>query len=662
MADLSIMYQPIAGGWVKLGTQTGGGRGVNPESISLEGDRGEGGCLAASFKLKQDPRWINSEMQAFTPITVWDGAVCIWSGRTIMAPTTFGESDIEVVVQCQGWWQHLKDDCTDREWVISDLGRAIESRTTTDALLSIQSASIVTRSEGGALYLGVASGVPVTFSQRAGFHFDAGPNNLITRAVLVYTSSNNNGNLRIYASGMANTSMNGIGGADSTNFINNAGASGTRAWTFATPRRYLSLALHVDGSHTPAADAWFQFSQVILFMDTADESGNASILKASTVISETLDAIAPKISRDRSRITTTALNLPQFPGSPAWRYADELIKQANAPHGYITRLTPEPLPVFEFFPVPTDYRFVVGQGEYTLVEPAAQDGQFVYSRIISEFEDAAGVRSYADSETTEWFYSTSQPTNPSFTVDASGWGGGITRDTGSFNSSPASGLVPSAATAQTATLTTPLVVGRTYRLEAMVIGSSAGTITMGTAAPFGVIASSAVAISTSWALKTYEFTCTDPAEVPFVQWGGAVTTRIDDVALRELGGNVVAQRGFRRTALRPMTHRTTLATAQAVSDLELDAAQFPPFKGTITVSGRIPLKGGGHLDVAHLPGMTGENILIKNLQDPNTQALGRIGNITSAIYDHKTRRTMIGIDRDLKFISQIRDRLAIAQR
>jgi hypothetical protein len=140
MADLHVMYQPLDGGWVKLGTQSGGGRGVVAESIRLEGDRGEGGCLSASFRLKQDPRWIATQMEKATPIVVMDGAEAIWSGRIAETPMTFGEDDIEVGVNAQGWWQHLKDDCTDREWVVSDLSRWVDARSSSAAVLTYASA------------------------------------------------------------------------------------------------------------------------------------------------------------------------------------------------------------------------------------------------------------------------------------------------------------------------------------------------------------------------------------------------------------------------------------------------------------------------------------------------------------------------------------------
>lgn len=682
MADLSIMYQPIAGGWVKLGTQTGGGRGVLPESIQLEGDRGEGGCHAASFRLKQDPRWINGEMQQFTPIAVWDGAECVWSGRVIEAPTTFGEDDIEVVVQCEGWWQHLKDDCTDREWVIDDLSRfqSIASRPTT-TLSAINLAAGVEANDG-AVVLSIAKNNELTINRGSGVVMDLGPTNRAKRVAVSITHNGLWGSSQCYLLVRGSDTEDPISGGGTEDvysaYIGTA-ATLTPSGTFSTARRFVSVFwFWVAATTNAGADGAIRLNSCRVFTDAADESGGASVLKASTVIGETLDTCAPLISPRRDRITTTSLNLPQFPGSPGYRYAHELVKQANAYHGYIARLTPDPKPVFEYFPVPTDYRFVVGEGEYTLLEPAAQDGRAVASRVITEFEDASGVRSYAESSVpTNAVYATaaSQLSNPSFDTNTTGWSnisGSIARDTGVFDTTPAS--LSLTRDAYTESFATNLVVGTAYRIIVRTRISSGTNGVELYVTPTGsawTVAAGRVAVqdlfvSTTWKDIAIDFVANatsvrlSAVSTGFAGYPAAVY--IDSIRVEAQMSNVVVRRGFRRTFLRPMTQRSTAATAQAIADLELDNAQYPPFKGTITVTGTIPLKGGGHLDVAHLAGMTGENILLKNLHDPNSQALGRIGNIQSVVYDHNKRRAMIGIDRDLRFVSELRNRLELFAR
>lgn len=695
MADLHVMYQPLGGGWVKLGTQTGGGRGVVAESIRLEGDRGEGGCLSASFKLKQDPRWIATQMEKATPIVVMDGAEPIWSGRIAETPMTFGEDDIEVGVNAQGWWQHLKDDCTDREWVIDDLSRFFDARQSAGAVLGTTGlyAAAQVQVGDGIITLMNPNGTVLSTNGRANAALDLGENNLARRIIVTYESSNIAANTSLTVGCGTTASITDpahVGGGGGAVIANNAGASGTATVTPTTPSRFVILGLVTTLGHTAGADEWFKITSVKIFTDAADESGNASILKASTIIGETLDECCPNISPDRSRITTTALSLPQFPGSPGWRFAEELIRQANAPHGYLARLTPDPVPVFEYGPIPTDYRFVLGEGQYTLLEPAAQSLHGVANRVITEFEDAAGVRSYAESGGLENSLHYSQLSNGTFDVNTTGWSaaaGTLLRDTspvyegaGSLRMT-SSGIGVSEAQTANEIAVAPSTEYRLkfafYRRTALTVSSirptSNGATSLTQASSATELAALAAAMSAqavnTWQVYTLRFrTNADTTNIGiFLQFTGSPATtavaNIDSVQITSELTTLLGRRGFQRTFLRPMSQRSTLATAEAIADLELDAAQFPPFKGTLGLVGRVNLKGGGSMDVSHIPGHgIGENVLISNLHDSNSQGLGRIGNITSAVYDHDKRMCVVGIDRDLRFISELRARLSLFAR
>jgi hypothetical protein len=337
---------------------------------------------------------------------------------------------------------------------------------------------------------------------------------------------------------------------------------------------------------------------------------------------------------------------------------------------------------------------VLGEGQYTLLEPAAQDGQHVFNRVITEYEDAAGVRGAATSEDQTYMVSSTQLPNPSFDTDTSSWtvfNGTLTRDTVVFDTAPASGRLTSNAGGyayfesprhtELRRNTEYQMVIRFRRNATLVNGISAGIYVFGaegtnsfgtgSTGPFG---SAHIANTDLNAYGTGSFvdvpikfrtgnSGTAAVSIELEGPSSTILAYIDSITIRQKGSSVVSRRGFRRTALRPMTHRSTAATADAIAQLELNASQFPPFKGTIAVTGRIPLKGGGSMDAAHIPGRgIGENLLLKNLADPNSQALGRIGNIQSAVYDESKHQTLIGIDRDLHFISQLRDRLAINAR
>lgn len=684
MADLNIMYQPIGGGWVKLGTQTGGGRGVLPGSIRLEGDRGEGGCLSASFKLKQDPRWIAFELDKATPIAVWDGSEPIWSGRVAESPTTFGEDDIEVTVNCQGWWQHLKDDCTDREWVINDLSKFTPNASMIGAAYNAHQPTVPSV-DGRAIMLPAPQGSSAVGSRLCAVTLDAGPNNLIKKAVATFRQQAAPASPAWFLYARISNTIDALtaGLADATQANPAANTQYFLTPSHGTGGRYLHLFWYWNGATIAAlpSDLGCVVEAASIFTDSADESGNASILKASTVISETLDAIAPLISSRRDRITTTTLSLPQFPGGAKWRYADELIKQANAYHGYIARLTPEPTPVFEYFPVPTDYRFVVNEGQYTFLEPAAQALQGVASRVITEFEDAAGVKNYSQASAAASTNARATPqtdvtiTNPSFDTNTTGWtasgSSSISRSTATFDTTPASGqwTLNNQGDTLTGAMTGTARFGKSY-IIAVAIRSNAVTVTetrikIGTTTDY---VEATIPVTTAWVTHVFNWTPRANAATPSIILTNTLLSVaaqdifVDSITMGQNSYSAPLARGFTRTFLRPMTQRSTAATAQAIAQLELDNAQFPPFKGTIGVTGRIPLKGGGTMDVSHVPALVGENILIANLHDPNTQGFGRVGNIQSAVYDHDKRQVTIGIDRDLSFITELRNRLELFSR
>lgn len=679
--SLSVRVQPRDGSWIELGTQQDGGHGVFPSSIEFDGDLSEYGCNTASFRVKQNPRFIRQYLEHFTPVVIADGNDHVWSGRIIATPTTFGDADVEVVVECQGWGQHLKDDCTDREWVIDDLSRWVDMRTMDGARLSYtEDAQNWNVTIGGnEIVLGAANGTSLVANSRCGVVLDLGPNGAATGFSIDWESSNNHSLGAMYVIGYNSNYWATAPQETNNGPKNNAGASGTYTDTFATPFRYVLVMMYEDSSTSViGADVWFKLTRIRVFTDaTNDSSGGASILKASTVISEALAACCPLISTDTSKILATSTSIPNFPGSPGWRYANELIDQANSIHGYVARLSPDPMPVFEFSPQPTDYSFVVAGGEYTLLEPAAQDGRGVYSRVISEYEDAAGVRAYATainpSSGGTFVPALSQATNPSFTTDASSWTattGSIARDTGTFDSTPASlaATTDGSGTAvfHTEAFTPVLTPGRLYRAQvrynpaaAMVTGFIIPSY-VGTNVQIDGTSATALTTGAGWKTATVDFIAQpDGVRLRFNVGGSvaAVNLRIDSIEIYDLASSVVDRRRFVRTAVRPIDARTNSTVATAIAQAELDASLYPPFKGTLGITGRIRTKGGGTQPVSVLPSRVGDRILIANLVDPNTGALGRSGIITRANYNADENRAEIEIDNGDDYIQTLRNRI-----
>lgn len=689
---LTVAIQTIDRGWITLGTQQDGGLGVVAESITLDGMLSEYGCLNATFRIRQNPKWMSLHLQPFTPIVFRNGDTDVWSGRIIATPTTYGEQDVEVMIECQGWGQHLKDDCTDREWVVRDMSRFVDGRQHLNADLGFYNLNSQVTIDTNNITFSIGQGQAIVTSKSLGEAvLDLGPNNGVKRIVITYTTSNNWG-ASCYLYARTNSVGTWTTGTDPTSTfpVTPIGAGGTYAATFTTGQRYLIIFPYwVGATATAGGDCWIKISDVQVYTDTADESGNASALKASTVISEALDACAPLINSDRSKIATTSTNLPNFPGSPGYRYTNELIDQANSIHGYIARLSPESLPVFGFQPQPTDYTWAVGASQYTLLEPAANDGRGVANRVISEFEDAAGVASYGLAggilETAHY----SQLANPTFDLNTTGWSataGSILRDTSPAYAGAGSLRLTSNGSG-TSNATTgyeiPVAPSRVYRLSFAFYrrvtctvdsirpisnGGTALTQVVDAAEIAAVIAAMAAQAVNTWAVYSFEFrTNGDTSNIGMLfQFVGAppstAVCNIDSVYVMDERGTLVGRRGFQRTLLRPMGARSTEAIADAIAALELSSARFPPFRGTIGITGRVRKKGGGEVDVCELVSRVGDAILIEDLYDPYTQALGRQGVIQATSYNESTNTIELQIDTPSNFILQLRNRLSMGVR
>lgn len=680
-SDFSVALQERDGKWVRLGDQATGGFGVVMDSLRFTGDLREYGCLEASWIMRMNPKWPRNIIEHFTPAVIYRGAEPVWSGRIIAAPTNYGE-DTFVTVQCQGWGQHTKDDCTDREWVIDDLSRWKDTKSHPSVTVANYH-GFAPQIGDGTIILPCPRASTIENLKAVSATLDLGPNQRATRAVATFKSVVAPGTVSFHVYLRINDSPNFVGGGSYGQSItdNPPTTDTTVAVTGSPGGRYVHIAWYYDGATTTVGgDHSIIVSSLKVFTDTADESGNASILKASTIISEALAACCPMISTDTSKITTTSTNIPNFPGSPGYRYANELIDQANSIHGYITRLSPDPVPVFEFSAQPTDYSFVLGADEYQLEEPAAQDGRAVYNRVISEYEDATGIKAY--SEVVDTNYSGSNVTqfaNPGFEVNTSNWTavlGTITRDTVVFDVGVASLRVTDVAGAFTTRSDLIQLVPRdtyvmTFRYRRAVT-HSAGTFTLldssgqtlsyrGMSNLFTVTDINNSALG-SFATFTFQFTAPDDGQVRFDYSGttspiNQIAGYLDNFQIFQRRNNAVSRRNFTRAALRPMDVKSNSTIAGAFAQLELDNSQYPPFKGTLSVQGYIRNKGGSKTHVSKLPSRVGDAVLIEDLMDPNSGAIGRRGIIQSAEYNAVTDTCTFSIDDPTGFIEVLRNRL-----
>lgn len=701
--EFSIELQERDGYWNTLGCQPTGGSWFIASSLMMTGDLLEKGCLEASWVMKMDPRFPRQCIEHYTPVVISRGGEPIWSGRIIAAPTNFGE-DSFVTVQCQGWGQHLKDECTDRQWLISDLSRWVDMRATAHSTLQYDRhcAAGQVNVGDGEIYLAFPHGSTVGQYGMCGVVLDLGPNpeNWLTTqatAQMTYTATTAaacanaiNASIKmmavtyddIFQAAGTSTLVSQLVSDTAGPYAPFGSPSANPAPPWADGYRYVHIYIQANTGITMSGDLWVKISQVNVWPDENDQTGGTNILKASTIIKETLTKVCPLISSDQSRITATSTAVPNFPGGKGFKYGHELIEQANSFHGYVARLSPEPTPVFEFFPQPTDYSYAIGNGEYSFIEPAAQDGRNVYSKVISEFEDASGVYSYAASDSPFDTYSPVQHPNPTFDVNTNNWStpsGTITRDTGVFDSTPASGRLTSGPGGSggfyfsyPASQLTGLIPGRKYRFRfrwrrtaaissgEFFINDSTGSRVTTTNISGGNILTTTI---NTWVTMEYDFIAPTTGALDYAGFGAGsaiaastIFAYIDSVEILMQSSSVAARR-MGRTALRPMGVRSTPAMALAMSALELENCKYPPFKGTIGVQGRIRTKGGNTIHVSKLPALVGDAILIEDLTDPNTGAMGRQGVIQQATYNAETDICELTIDDPTGFIEILRNRL-----
>ncbi len=368
------------------------------------------------------------------------------------------------------------------------------------------------------------------------------------------------------------------------------------------------------------------------------------------------------------------------------QYPDEIINRANTFHGYNTLLSCDPVPVMEFSAQPTDNTYLVGaEDDFKFENPAVNDGRSVFNEVISEYSDATNIQGEAISRNSGTYLNSVQVSNPGFEVNTTGYTalvGTITRDTVVFDSGVASCRLTSDAfgTANVAfsAALTGLSVGNyilqiRFRRKVAVTGGiyyvwyggSSGSISTTYPTFTADIANSTINTFVSIDFP-FEITPSMGAN-PFVyitQFALATATLlgdvgyIDNIQLLRSGTTIVDRRDFVKTALRPMTSKSSYAAAKVISDLELAAAQYPPLKGKLEISGRIRVRGGETIPVSHIPGYgVGRAILLENFNDPNTGAFGRQGVIKTASYDATTDVCTITIDDPADFITNLRARL-----
>ncbi len=665
IADATVRLQALDGVWETCGVDRLAG--IVPENISCTAN--EWGSEKASFDLRRDPGGIYPDLTAFTPVDIEVGGTKVLAGRVSSTPSRDG-SDSVVNVQCEGWQYHLDDDVYERRYVIGSMGEFVDYRSKYYAALGAGAAlaGAQVQADANALVMTIPGGVTFTNSAYAGVMIDLGPFTTAQRIVMTWSAYGADANISIIARASADDGWSSSSDAISTTLV--AGPT-TSAGTFGTPGRYVTLFIFRNGvTGAPAAgtDWWAKVTDVKIFASTAYESGNASILKASDVVSDALGR-ATLFLTDTTGVTATSFSIPEYaPDAP--RTPREHINAVNAYHAWRAQVTVDRRLIFQAQPSAPLFE----AGEWSgceIADASMNDGDEIYSRCIVEATGPDGVllrtaRAQAQQAGVGLQAIASPvPDNPSFAVNTASWtaaGSAITRDTGTFDSTPASGRWDKTGASDalsfgldlTTTFTGTFIAGLTYTLTFAIKASAATNncgVQFGDLGPTANYAEAAlVNISTGFTTQTIAWTPTanlTSAKLKFRAGGSPVFYYIDSLQLFSAKPTIVDRRGFRRTKILPVSSAMTSAAAQQIADTYLSLHRYTPYRGTLQVTGQGGIRthqGGQGIHPADLLLYTQEKVRLTNRINPDDGSVGRDGTIASVSYDHNTNTANVELD------------------
>jgi len=684
----TVKLKTLDGAWETCGVDRM--PAVAPESLDLGADGW--GSKQATFDLRRDPAQAWPDLSAFTPVKIDVDGVPVWSGRLSETPSRDAADRVMSCV-CEGWQAHLDDDLVDRMWVHDDLTawKDFASLPTTPLGSGADNASTAYRviAGDGKLTLSVPNGAPMPQYTGVGAVLDLGPGRLAKRIVATWTATWVTANMRLYARGVPDGRF--FGATDYADAFTPTLTTGptTSTGNLGNGYRYVVLVAFYSGAAgTAGQDVNVSLSSIKVFGETAYESGNASALKASTVVADVIDRGTVLLSADRTGIQTTAFNIPELaPADP--QTPRELISTVNGWHNWQTKIDVDRRPVFR--PQPARPKFAVGDWSAIELQDSSQNsGLDIYNRVVVTGTDPAGqpvkvVRSGAQSQASRAVeQSDIVLANPSFDTNTASWtmnsGLSFSRTTaaGTYDSGPggaAVGINVGSPGRVSATMTGTAVAGRTYQITCRAMhptGTASFWLTV-TGAPAGPISSPIIGLGATWLTCTLLWTPTatviNPVltvEVAAVS-GGPQTVYFDTFIIRRLVASLVDRRNFART--QQLQVGSTLpsdgAAAAAIGDTWLTQHVSTPFRGTLTATGLQAIRDrltGLPVPPAQLLMETGELIHFSDRVDPDTGGIGRNGRIASVSYNPATDVATVALDNSRADFDALMARLAITGR
>ncbi len=660
--ETTVWIKPLDLPWEQVGT--GQFQGITPENVNLEDDTW--GPSNATFHLPRYPYAPALDFSAGAEVEVRVAGVNVWDGFVSSTPKKRG--DLVTSVVCRGWQDELDGRVFTAGYVHSSLTDYKDARSFPTAPLSNLKVN-GTVQVGGAITIGFPKGTAVAVGDAVAATIDLGQINAAKRVVATFENQGVTvGTFTLYIKGH-DLPSDIISGGENIASGDPTVLTSPQAGTFSTGtgvRRYVSVILYngTGAPITPSADALVRITALQLFADTAYESGNASILKADVVIKDALTKGTLALSSDLSGIDPTSFSIPDLWPDPKGLTARELISKVNAYHNWTAKL--EPGRRFVFRARTTTPKVKVG--EWSALpddeDASANDITDIYNHCRATSTEPGGslvvVDRYSkDLSATAFVPASPSLPNPSFDVNVTGWtapggGGTITRDTGTYDSAPASALCGgsggqyggNAYFTGTFKKGTPYTI--TCRVQTIFAGSNSVTLRVGSY-PNDLAKQSVAMLPGVWTTLTVLWTPTADATIVDIDVTSVSRLYLDSVMLT-VNQPTILDRRFRVRS--QILDATAALPADGVAltqlaDTWLAAHTSTPFKGKQAIQGAQSVRdylNGDPTAPERLLAMTTDLLHFDDRINPDTGDVGRDGRIVKVSYQPLTDTVQTDVD------------------
>lgn len=696
----SVRIQAPAGAWETLGVDRA--RGVVPENIQLTST--DQGPDTASFDLRRDPGVPWPDLGALSPVEVRIGGVLVWDGFVSQTPTRDGAEDV-VSVQARGWQYYLDEDVFRYGYVQADMTQWQDVRSIggvdevrygpgTD-LSHYQSTWQVSTGDAPSITWPGTLTAPGGGNEGA-IALDFGPAGV--KKIAVRWDHNGDGNGFLSCSGAVDNYPSNKGESADEYFSTGLGvaaqANVLTIFTFTDQMRYVVLSYGRSAAFAFGGDVWIKFHSIVGVPVSSwmDGSGNPTV-NCGQIVTDIINRGAPLVSADKSLVSSSSFVPPSF-AFPEARTPREWINGVNAFHDWQTGVAVGKRPMFR--PRPTLPRYQIGGwGGAEFSDASAGDASEIYDRCIVEGQDVAGQALSWPVATPASGYLTAacdaSVANPDFTTsfddNTSPWyedmdSTTFSRDTGTYVTSPASlkvevlqeqlGHMVSALTDITAP-TGGWMRGKTYIVSVSLKGGGGdvrlafGILNRTTGFPVAsrmVVAPgsgfAAVYLAFQPGLDEVGADLSIRLTLPSVADTGVLDYWVDQVRFFELHPTVNSRWLRRRTKSLQVSNPINQTTAQRIGETFLAGHQQTPLKGDVSAAyGGIRDMDSRAVHPSLLLLEAGGVLQLSDRVDPDTGAVGRLGQIASVSYDHSNETAQISLDNQRNRIESFLERLAV---